>query len=221
MKVNNFIKKWREKQNSYEKIASGLVFVSFIVQIIYMIVIPCLVMGLDYNIAYIFAMLFVALFVDAILYFATLVFGMYVSKSLNIITFISLVITTILLTNVGILGNIEYLSIPKRQDYIQLLECAENINTKEQLFEIADGFSWYKESGRYYANLKGEKAGEQLIVTYDKNFEITNTEWRDNYSGTVLLVFILLICIMLATICISYIASLILKSKMINKNSNT
>lgn len=194
MKVNNFIKKWWKKQKKHEQVALIVFAISLIVQIFISFIIPCFVSKLEYTGNYIFAMCVVLIISGFIIYLATSCFFEYLfkhskSKLKILIILISLAIT-ILVVNTKLPFNslVGSISIPTRQDYLQLVEIAEKVDEKADLYKYADDFSWYKESDLHCATFSNEAGC--LDVKYNSNFEIIHKEWMDFTNSTLMEIYL-------------------------------
>ena len=205
MKVINVISNQLKPKDDYDKIATVFVIISFIIQIIYMLILPCFIIKMKYDMSYIISMILLTLCIDAIVYIDVYFFCRYVKYNWNFIFILSFIVTTALCISVFISGNKEFLSIPDKKVYNTLIEYAESVEDEDDLYEKADKLTWYKSTEEYHAIFK---SGEnQLKVGYNKNFDILYLKWEDTYAIVIIGVFILIAVIMFLSVFISNIIS--------------
>lgn len=207
MNEKKSIKNWWDRKQGVEKVGYVTSAIAMILQLVFAIIIPCLVLKIKYDVGYIFAGLVVLCISTCVLNVATQFFYLYLKKHFKtIVKKIVIIVSVILVMGCILPNNIAYLDeclYPTTNDYTVLFEKAEDIDSRDELFEKTDYFSWSKSSKCYYADFYEENI--QIDVTYNENFEITEYESTDCIIVSIIIFVILLAVAEILAIAVSHL----------------
>lgn len=231
MKVLNFLKECWKKRKKTQKIGLTFAFVSILLQILFVVVVPCGVENIKYSTSYIIALCIMAFYISFVVYLAVVAvchhFITKIKQKRDIVIFlISLVVVTVCGIGICSQNDSNRLNFAKKIDYDTLYGIAEEIaydDIKEEaeyareidfvkaLKRKAYNFSWNKKTGCHYATFKSGRG--ELDVVYDENYQIIETEWIDHTGASVFLILFFISLILLLAVLVSHLVHIFFETK--------